>query len=1772
MAMVRRRWAARSMFGVLVCCLAAVATWRAHAEPLRLAAKLADVALDQCKSYHNDTPQAADPEVVATMLGLSKQQHRPWSAGRVDGDGRTDTFHYLIPFRREVSLGTVFIPRGHELRLLKATAPFPGDPSKEAHWTVVAPLARQSGAELLPLPPGTKTRALLTTERLGNGRYSSLGAIRLFSERVHNVTPEALAYADHEYKPPQTDFIPNLASNITSGTGHWVNVGKNQSGFIPAPPIGDTAPAWFMLSWQQEQTLTGLWLQSNIDKIEVETFTGPANVNPRAGTPSEWRRLRNVREQVEPVNQMYHNSRWISFEKPVTTRGLRLVILKTGEGPVANITGLHALVDLGDRPVPARGITSDEPPPFRFAYQMPQDGNVTLAVNHADGRRARNLVVRTNQTKGEHPLGWDLKDEQGNYVAPGTYRWTGLTWPDIQVRYEATLYPNVSRHAPENSPWLNGQHGSGGWLADHTPPVGCCVAGDRVYLSAYVAESGVSFIECDLEGRKRWGYHSFAAWTGPRYLASDGKDVFVGAPVLGTSTEGVWAVDIESKKVRSLLSLTPTANRRRGIQGLAARDGKLYMSINGTESWLVNAASADDADIMSCIPLYPEQRKPRVAYEVVPDPRGDFLRLFRLQGTPPGGATQFTLNHLETQGGTLPQQHIVLAFKRPVPLGSLVYPVPQDPKVRVLLSVLKPDAPYPPNPEQAAHWQPLANSGKAPWDVVPTPPGTLTRALRVSFVKGNAVSEDPLDKVLDKPKTADDDFRNLDKAKPKAKDVLTYGEDRSVWKGRLEGMKLLRRRFVNVAPEATVRVSSGKVAADGTWDAQRSTVLTETDPAVYTLEWKAEQSLRGLAVREIDGELTKVDVFTGRSETINPADAKGWETVAEYRQERRDHHSGFPSCNASARYVDGYIDFGKDIKTRAVRLRVVKQWVDNLPDSRGVRDDQGGTKLDQTRCRIYGVAALKYLGGEVPFDPAALERIEVYDVKSAKLIHEVDVEKPGEIALNPAGSLHAISGNKVVRVDDSKGQHQPLVSDLEAPTDLAFDRQGNLYVFDGGKDRQQVRVYDPAGKYLRSIGTAGGLKAGAWDATRMGTVTAIDVDHKDQLWVVENQYHPKRITVWSCAGELKKELLGNTAYGGGGVIDPWDKSRLFYGPLEFELDWKTGLSKLKNLTWTGATPAGEQPIRVGDRQYMVTRTAESGLMQCAVVYLYEKDHLKPAAAMGLASAFPALKTPEMMLKLGSPPLTQRSFLWSDRNGDGEVQAEEVSLAMQPQPLTDFNRDLGVQGGTTRYQVKEILPNGVPIYERKEFPALKGRYVYQLSDGTFYRLGESTTVPEGVVKADGTQVWSYAQEGGPGVQALHHARAWRTDQVIAQFGLVGHETAHAGDLGEFVVVHGNTGAWNIWTRDGLLVGPLFRDWRTPKARPWSMSQHDRGMMLPELTVGEEHFSGYMCRSVQDNKYYAVAGHNHLSVVEILGLDQFRRLNGELTVTADDIRKAQEWESRRQKSDVYVRAPVIDVYRMRKPPELDGKLSGWGAADADIPEGAEFRVTYDDKDLYLAYRVRSMGPLKNTGHEWDRLFKTGAALDLHLATNPDAKPDRQAPEAGDLRVLLTYMDNKPAAVLYRPVVPGTPPEKAWRVTSPVATLTFDEVAQIKGVRMAKNTMGDQYVLEAAIPLSALGLKPAEGLRLKMDWGVLVAGPDGHEVIRRVYWANQSTQIVSDAPSEARLTPHLWGHIVFHGVRAGVDEKFNAINVLPDKNAPKEVKKDVGDILDDLKPGKK
>jgi hypothetical protein len=120
-------------------------------------------------------------------------------------------------------------------------------------------------------------------------------------------------------------------------------------------------------------------------------------------------------------------------------------------------------------------------------------------------------------------------------------------------------------------------------------------------------------------------------------------------------------------------------------------------------------------------------------------------------------------------------------------------------------------------------------------------------------------------------------------------------------------------------------------------------------------------------------------------------------------------------------------------------------------------------------------------------------------------------------------------------------------------------------------------------------------------------------------------------------------------------------------------------------------------------------------------------------------------------------------------------------------------------------------------------------------------------------------------------------------------------------------------------------------------------------------------------------------------------------------------------------------------------------------------------------------------------------------------------------------VTEVDGKPMAQLYRAVVPGT--KQPVPFSSPWRTITLDSVENVTA-QVALAHQDGNY--ELSIPLSLLGLQPQAGLSINGDLGVLRG--NGFQTLQRVYWSNKASGITADVPSEAELTPRLWGRWEF------------------------------------------
>lgn len=844
------------------------------------------------------------------------------------------------------------------------------------------------------------------------------------------------------------------------------------------------------------------------------------------------------------------------------------------------------------------------------------------------------------------------------------------------------------------------------------------------------------------------------------------------------------------------------------------------------------------------------------------------------------------------------------------------------------------------------------------------------------------------------------------------------------------------------------------------------------------------------------------------------------------------------------------------------------------------RDD---AETKSTRASLGGIAAY---GGMIACAFPALDRVRGFDAATGQVTVDATVENPRGLAFDAAGRLYALSGTSVLRFASSaqlsEGAPAVLVkTGLDDPTGLALDADGNLYVSDCGSSHQ-VKVFTADGQFLRAIGLPGLPKAGPYEPLHMNNPAGIAVDAANQIWVTENDYLPKRVSVWSRDGRLLRAFYGPGKYGGGGMLDAHDSTRFYYadegrGTLEFELDWAAGTSRLTSVLYRRMPESLAMPFRAAapetalyrnGRRYFANcyNTSPTGGHGTGFLFIERGGVAQPVAAMGMANDWPLLKEdaflhvwPERVDpkkdRNSDGGRNQALFIWADANEDGDVQPVEVSMHRASTGGVTIMDDLSfciarVDGRAMRFPPARFSETGVPFYAHEGGQVLaEGVYGPQSSGGNQMLAdgSDESVITLGVAPFDshsisgmkgGKAVWSYPNPW-PGLHASHHAaRPTFPGQVIGVTRLMGGFVNPKGsDVGPLWAVNANMGNFYLFTRDGLFVATVFEDVR--KGTLWKMPVARRGMPLKGISLHDENFWPSISQT-PEGQVYIVDGAN-CSLVRLDGLETLRRIPVvKVTVTpkhlGDAVRFVQEREALRQKS---FGSGVFAAAIRTKPPVVDGDLSDWlGAGWVEIDKrgaGANFNSTarpYNilgamsaaNGKLYLAWDTSEAKLLRNSGEMPNALFKTGGALDVMLATRPAADPKRRAPVAGDLRLLVTRVDGKTRATLYRPVVPGTPASARVPFSSPWRTIAFDRVDDVsEHVEFSEDGKG---AFEVSVPLDVLGLTPKPGLRMAGDMGILRG--NGSETTARVYWSNKATGITADVPSEAELAPALWGTI--------------------------------------------
>lgn len=1706
-----------------------------------------------------------DPKTIMQVLD-PKSNGGNWSAGSPP-HWKYRMFHYRLAFQSPIELGTMIATmdenysayvKGRTFRYLKPGATYPGDPEKEEDWETI-PATFRTGFHGYTFPPGVKTRAVLYTEDrpLGSSRLNKWVFLR---SRLHNVTPYCMGQGQQSYGAWWPMDIPHGREWHGAGT-----VGEDP--VIKRAPVTEVDPSWFVLSLDKGMKPVAMRFRSNIEKYRLYTYVGDPDENPAVAPAESWERLSFTTVRQTGFAQGRYSSsgaRVFTIDRPVRTRALKLLLEETSprNSQVAAIHEWTVWEDLGNAEVPPP--PPPEPPaPFAMEYEIERDADVTAVVDNPDGTRLRNIVAQTSRKVGTNAERWDLKDEQGNYVGIGTYRLRGIHAPPLELYYQHTFYPNVEMHSPESHPWGGGaKHG---WTGNHGNNTGLSAVGDRLFIGTGGTEGGHGLIETTLDGQKIRGWSM-----GVSYLFTDGETLFT------ASGSSVGMLNAEKGRFEGGFSFTDE-NRRGDLVGMAAHEGKVYVACFSMPPYFDKALSLSHIDVEATLPKLLESYDPPGRDHLIPaNPREDFMRIFRLTGEPAGLGDVGSLSYIPSTDWASHRQFVVLAFKRPMPLGSVVFPRIEDDEITMSVSVLKPDAPWPPNPKRNSDWILFDEPTDNAWEVLSAPENTLTRALRLTFAK--AGEDGLLDDMDTSMETGGDLSADLSERDTTLDGMLSG--DR--WVAQLEGMTVMRRRFRNVFEGAKIRVNSGRANQEtGEWIGKPTEIVTTKNPGIYVLEWAEPKPLMGLAIKEIDGYRTAVDVYAGpddRPIDIEEAPGENWRTVTTYTQNMRGGGANSLKANGHARYLEGFVNFGTVQNTRAVRLRIIQQWVFGA----GRRADRGGSQVDHKRCAVYGVAPVEYIGGEAETAKVVTQRLAVYDAATRELLKEVRSPISGPMSIRSDGEIFAAMGS---RIEHMKIQGDEVVSAgvlvpdgvIGSPRDIEFGPDDKLFVYDHQwPDRKQIFVFDRNGKFLNTIGKPGHPEPGIRDPSYIIEGHDMTVSDRGDVYVSYGYDNPRRTIHFKSDGTFVQEFLGNTYYGGGGTLDRYDSSIGLYMDMIFKIDWKNFKSRLAGMKsysaqettmWGKGTRTHMAAVKVNGRKYHVTiplviRPVNSG----GQVFLYDDETMthRFVAAVGSCDFGYVFSTPEFIELLDGKSPGGFTYIFADRNGDGKAQPDEVEIEPKPRgfyPLGRFNRDLSIMGGTVRYEVEKFLPDGTPIYHRVPVKAPGG--FLRLNNGNYFSYAGDALHGNGynlVVTPEGKEVWRYRASFDVSGLYIPGSRPGAADN---QFAVIGHEVEERGDLGEFFVIHSNTGQWNAWTADGLLVGPVLRHVGDPKARRYG-NDHTPGAVMTGLTAGQEHMHGFFCKREDTGKYHLICGDDAATIIEVRGFDRYKRFATDITVTPAMYKATREWEADRVTRNIYSRSPTLECYR--RTPVLNGQVSDheWGEEQAQIgwKNAGTFRAVYDDANLYLAWTALRAGRLANGGRDLRRFFRTGSCVDVQIETDPDADPKRREPAKGDIRLLITAVRGTPRVVLYRPVAPGAPASDAWSVTTTQGgTVEFGQVKELTDVQVKFSDQAHTYTVEAAIPFRVLGIEAKPGLVLKIDAGIL-ASDDGKETTARTYWANEMAVGTPDEATEARMEPHLWGYLRFHGKEKSV------LETLMDGETPEVLeKRDIEDLFDDI-----
>lgn len=590
---------------------------------------------------------------------------------------------------------------------------------------------------------------------------------------------------------------------------------------------------------------------------------------------------------------------------------------------------------------------------------------------------------------------------------------------------------------------------------------------------------------------------------------------------------------------------------------------------------------------------------------------------------------------------------------------------------------------------------------------------------------------------------------------------------------------------------------------------------------------------------------------------------------------------------------------------------------------------------------------MELVGEQLVFSYYEYDLLRFVSAKDATLAREVKVPRPGGLAAGPNQTLFIASAGKILALDAGRDETQTVVEDvgLKSPVGLAWEPvSGDLIVALNGEGSQHLRRYHD-GKLAGTLGRKEGRQWGAFDSEDFHGLYDVQTDGRGGFYTIEAV--PRRVAHFTGnAKQPDRKWLGPVHWGAMLALDPEDPTIAFFEMedrqfMRAKLDFQT---KRWTLTHIYERLKYPQPVEMGLRWQVKHRGGRTYLVNCGENFIryvpFVVEVLDGGARLQMVSFLSRLS--ERRDLLWWPQAAERNGInksaqgwtgasWTDANGDGQIQTDEVRAAARPLGHghvwldKDFNVFIAAGDGNAKvpdangratlwYRIpnraasiedtpgwdwKDAQPVKAEVpeeFRRWGFPEMRGiavddqGSVYQLT-GPSYRVG--TTPQERELKQERhTPDWPH------NYGAVARLFKWRSDgslewavgkkanaKRVEQPGEIAVPVAILGFAGNKLFLHDRAGrVTTAWTTDGLAAGYVF-DRHVDDGAPPEIIYHVTGDVSPRnFLMGDDHVIQNWVHAKDGHIYWATPGQDATALYRIHDLQGGTQQTGTIEIKA------------------------------------------------------------------------------------------------------------------------------------------------------------------------------------------------------------------------------------------------------------------------------------------------